>query len=65
MNQQLLPVTSTERVRAFRKRNIRIEYYPSAEAAELIHKMRALNPTLTIGQILDFVIVDRGKGRRG
>ena len=59
MNQQPLPATSTERVRAFRKRNTRIEYYPSTDAAAVIKRLRELNPALSLGQLLDFLIKKR------
>ena len=51
-----LPRTGAERLEAFRRRNIRIEYYPSAGAAAVIERLRAANPKLSIGQILDYLI---------
>jgi len=53
---QAFPRTSTQRVREFRRRNVRIEYYPSADAAAVIAQLRERNPQLTIGQVLDYLI---------
>ena len=44
-------------MQAFRKRNQRIDYYPSAVALAELERVRTLNPHRPIGQLIDYLVI--------
>ncbi len=65
---QPLPETKTdesprrrESMSRYRQTHRRIDYYPSAEAAKEIDRLRALNPGRCIGELLDYLILEACK----
>ena len=57
MIKSALPETRSARLRQFRTRNMRIDYYPTADARAVIKQLRALNPKLSIVTLLDALVV--------
>lgn len=45
----------------FRRQNIRIDYYPTADAAAVIERLRKCNPKACTRELLDALIVKGGK----
>lgn len=43
-------------MRRYRRIHRRIDYYPSAEAAKEIDRLRATNPQRCLGEILDYAV---------
>lgn len=52
-------------VRRFRMNWRRIDYYPAPDALKEIDRMRALNPTHTIGQLIDYLVLQGIKTTSG
>ena len=52
-------------VRRFRMNWRRIDYYPAPDALKEIDRMRELNPTHTIGQLLDYLVLHGSKATSG
>jgi hypothetical protein len=46
---------------AFRKQNPRIDYYPTANAAAVIERLKKCNPNACTRELLDALIVKGGK----
>lgn len=55
-----LPSTR-ESMRRYRQTHRRIDYYPSAEAAKEIDRLRALNPRHCRGELIDYLILETCK----
>ena len=54
-----------ESVRRFRMNWRRIDYYPAPDAFKEIDRIRELNPKHTIGQLLDFLVLQAAKVTSG
>lgn len=52
-------------VRRYRMKWRRIDYYPAPDALKEIDRMRELNPTHTIGQLLDYLVLQGIKPTSG
>jgi hypothetical protein len=57
MDQPKLKSSMTE----FRKQNPRIDYYPTANAAAVIERLKKCNPNACTRELLDALIVKGGK----
>ena len=54
-----------ESVRRFRMNWRRIDYYPAPDALKEIDRIRELNPTHTIGQLIDYLVLQGIKPTSG
>ena len=54
-----------ESVRRFRKNWRRIDYYPAPDALKEIDRMRELNQQHTIGQLIDYLVLQGIKPTSG
>ena len=52
-------------VRRFREKWRRIDYYPAPDALKEIDRMRELNPKHTIGQLIDYLVLQGIKPTSG
>lgn len=54
-----------ESVSRFRKNLRRIDYYPGPDALKEVDRMRELNPAHTIGQLIDYLVLQGIKPTSG
>ena len=52
-------------VRRYRRKWRRIDYYPAPDALKVIDRIRETNPKHTIGQLLDFLVLQAAKATSG
>ena len=58
-------IARVESVRRFRMNWRRIDYYPAPDALKEIDRIRELNPTHTIGQLIDYLVLQGTKTTSG